>query len=195
MNSLANEDNFSVIMEETEKYAMSYHKDQKYGDYGYLYHLKLVHEIVNDLYDFPDFTEKELEVLHIGAYLHDLLEDTSCTDSDLNRMYGNPLLTRTIQLVTDVLRDPETDLPLTRKQKHKYTYPRLANAVKNGNDLALALKLADRIANVQFSKIENPKIFNMYSNEHIYFRNTLIPSSTERLVHAWETLDNIFLTF
>ena len=88
-----------------------------------------------------------------------------------------------------------------RKERHEKTYPKIRKDIRT-----IVLKLADRIANVEFG--ENPELFYMYKKEHKEFKENLqIEISTksidlkteeklkflnEKLQEMWKYLDTIF---
>lgn len=64
---------------ETYVLARQWHDGQMYGDEPYIWHLENVVAKVKTLYQ----TDENLPLLIRLAYLHDLFEDTSCSESDV----------------------------------------------------------------------------------------------------------------
>lgn len=57
---------------------------------------------------------------------------------------------------------------------------------------SLILKLSDRLANVQFSLVNNQKFFKMYQNQHKEFSEYLRSMTTHRMsIKLWQMLDNV----
>lgn len=126
------------------EFAAKYHHGQMYGDVSYMEHLHHVNEIAQRFELSTD--------IQIAAYLHDILEDTTCTFERIWMEFGWNIALL-IFLVTD---EPGTNR-IERKEK---TYPKTATRLD-----AVLLKLCDRIANVESSLETNPKLFQMYKKE------------------------------
>jgi (p)ppGpp synthase/HD superfamily hydrolase len=60
--------------------ALKYHNGQKYGEHTYIYHLSCVVDSVLD----ANYYGAEVDV----AYLHDILEDTACTEEELRQKFS-----------------------------------------------------------------------------------------------------------
>ena len=144
-------------VEQARDFAIKWHGDQKYGTEPYVSHLDDVHE-VGLLYD-TDVDEQ------CADYLHDVLEDTDCTFEEIWSNFG----WNVAQLVF-LVSDEDGD---NRKERKQRTYPKIRS-----NSGAILLKLRDRIANVERSKQNNPRLFQMYKNEHEEFLTELHISGT-----------------
>lgn len=150
-------------------YAKLKHKGQKYGSHDYDYHLRKVYDIVTHYYSD--------EKLSIAAILHDVLEDTDTTFDYLVNRFGCDVAC----LVYAVTDEPGNN----RKERKEKTYPKIKS-----NPYAIVIKIADRLANVRESKINNPELFLMYEREYPEFRNHLRIGVIG--YHIWEELDRIF---
>lgn len=153
-------------------FAILAHKDQKYGDLPYEYHLEKVAENVrmytDDVYS------------RAAAYLHDTVEDTDVTFEKIFEEFGR----RTARLVLAVTNEPGAN----RKEKATRTYPK----IMAGGREAVLIKLADRIANVEHSVKHNHGMFKMYKKEYPKFRRSLkLPGE---LKEVWAKLDMLFET-
>lgn len=130
-------------------YAMTAHKSaETWGDGSDYYktHLDEVYEIVMR-YELS-------EIYQIGAYLHDILEDTYVRFDAINKDFGWEVALM-VFCVTDEPGNNRTE----RKNK---TYPKIMS-----NTHAPILKLCDRIANVANAKKNNRHdLFNMYKREN-----------------------------
>jgi (p)ppGpp synthase/HD superfamily hydrolase len=129
-------------------FAAKYHHGQMYGDVSYLEHLHHVNEVASRFHLNDD--------IQTAAYLHDILEDTTCTFEGIWKSFGWNIALL-VFLVTD---EPGTN----RVERKEKTYPKIATRFD-----AILLKLCDRIANVEASLENNPKLFEMYKNEHHEF--------------------------
>jgi (p)ppGpp synthase/HD superfamily hydrolase len=191
---LVDKERFSNTLNNAKELALHIHGDQLYSRMHYIAHLEDVFEVVNSLYDTDNFTTEELELLHLGAYLHDALEDTSLSVNDIQDCFSHELA-YLVYNVSDMEEDDYGNFLTTRKTKHYVTYNAMAELFHSdaGYDLHIALKLADRIANGIFSIVSNNhSMYEMYRKEYTFFRNTLMSSSTKRLENAWKELDQIF---
>jgi len=157
------------------KYAIEKHGDQKYGHHPYEVHLDAVVQNLDRF--FPHHTSH----VRAAAYLHDVVEDTETTTLDIEEAFGTDVA-YLVDLVTD-------QAGTSRRQRHKATYPRMTVCPN-----AVAIKICDRIANMESSLLEKPSLFAMYLKEYPYFRDTLrVVKGGYRMSHdpAWEHLDQI----
>ena len=130
------------MINKARQFAIEAHKDTRYGELSYDYHLKAV---VNAMGEAP-------EEAIAAAWLHDTVEDTSATLHDIREQFGG----RVARLVDCVTDEPGAN----RKERKAGMYKKLAA----GPAAARRIKLADRIANMEAS-IENPKLAAMYVKE------------------------------
>jgi (p)ppGpp synthase/HD superfamily hydrolase len=154
-------------------YAAEAHTDQMYGERPYIYHLEQVSTVLQR-YRFTD------PDLHAAAWLHDTVEDTDVTLEDLaNAGFSQ----RTIFLVDCVTQRPGHN----RRERAAATYP-----YTRRDTIAVALKLADRIANVEAS-IEEGKsgLTSMYRKEYPGFRQALYREGEWQ--EMWDDLDKLLL--
>jgi (p)ppGpp synthase/HD superfamily hydrolase len=123
------------------------------------------------------FFDHELAIA--GAWLHDVLEDTEVKEEELCAAVG----TRVTKLVVSVTDEPGAN----RRERKAKTYPKTRAA----GPLAVALKLADRIANVSRcvidSKAEPSPLLKMYREEYVDFWNAL-HSTEDGLNDFWTRL-------
>jgi (p)ppGpp synthase/HD superfamily hydrolase len=147
-------------MKKASEFAAKAHGTQTYGDKPYTHHLEMVIEV---LYRFG--FSKDRDLLQ-AAYLHDTIEDTDIRWFDLWACF-NKGVADLVEAVTD---GPGKN----RKERHASTYP----YIRQFGARAVALKLADRIANVEHSiATSNTGKFKMYRKEHKDFEKVLrIPS-------------------
>jgi (p)ppGpp synthase/HD superfamily hydrolase len=137
---------------EAKHFAVEKHGNQKYGIFPYEVHLINVLNVLISNNILPN-TEENID-LWIGAWLHDVLEDTTATKQELISKFG-----ANIYEIVWSLTDGEHG---NRKEKKQTMYQKL---VLNQN--GIIIKLADRIANLEFSIINNnPEKINLYISEN-----------------------------
>jgi (p)ppGpp synthase/HD superfamily hydrolase len=129
------------MIDKARAFAIEAHKDTRYGELSYEYHLR---EVVAVMGDAPE------EAL-AAAWLHDVVEDTSVTLHDIREKFGG----RVARLVDCVTDEPGAN----RKERKAGMYKKLAA----GPVQARRIKLADRIANMKAS-IEGRQA-SMYAKE------------------------------
>jgi (p)ppGpp synthase/HD superfamily hydrolase len=130
--------------------AVERHGAQRYGDAPYVEHLAAVRAVLADfgLGGPPG----------VAAWLHDVLEDTPTTRDELDGRFGDEV-GALVWAVTGVGHD--------RRERARSMYEKIA-----ARPAAAALKLADRIANVEASR-GRPDKLAMYRGERDAFRRGL----------------------
>ena len=162
----------SPFVTRARDFAIKAHGDQKYGDAPYFHHLDAVADVLEAF-----GWKHELDVA--SAYLHDVLEDTDTTEAELRNLFP-PTIVDPVVAVTD-----EPGPYGNRKERKAATYPK----IRAGGTRAIRLKLADRIANVEASKVSSPRLFKMYQKEQYAFSAHL--RRTGYLSPMWIHLDRI----
>lgn len=144
----------SLAIQAAQAFASAKHEGQKYGDeQPYVTHLGHVAEVLRRF----KFTDEDLQV---AAWLHDVVEDTDATLTQIEMMFGRNIA----DIVGRVTNEPGKN----RKERHTKTYPKIQASVD-----ATTLKLADRIANVECSVEDASKKLEMYRKEHKAFKSLL----------------------
>ena len=133
--------------------AANAHEGQLYGDKNYIYHLFCVVEVLRRY-------EIDTEVMVAAAWLHDSVEDTEVTTEQIRAGFGDDIA----ELVFAVTSEEGK----SRRERNARTYPKIS--VVPG---ATALKLADRIANVESCWAERDSRLFMYQREYKGFRKAL----------------------
>lgn len=153
------------------EFAIVAHGDQRYGERPYWFHLD---QVVENLSEFGPVAET------VG-YLHDVVEDTSITVAEISEKFGS-LVAECVALLTD---EPGAN----RKERKAKTYKKLS-AVRGPSELALIVKVADRLANVRACIAdEKVTLWNVYRDEHPTFRAAAYrPGQCETL---WGQLDSL----
>ena len=146
------------------------HQEQKYGEHPYTYHLKNVHDIlIKHGIDDQDIL--------CAAWLHDIIEDTDYTVEKLFTLFGRS--------VTQIVWAVTNEQGKNRAERHSKTYPKIREYGKP----AVAVKLADRIANVTESVKNNPGLLTMYEKEYKGFKDALYQAG--ELDSMWTELDQL----
>lgn len=149
-------------------FAIEKHSNQKYGVFPYEVHLINVLNVLlrnNILCNTPENID-----LWTAAWLHDVLEDTDTSEVELINKFGENVC-KIVWSLTD-----GTDG--NRSEKKQVMYQKLIN-----NKDAIIVKLADRIANLEFSIINNDiKKINLYISENKQLNEQLKNFVTENNV-------------
>lgn len=141
------------------EFAIKKHGSQKYAGLPYKIHLVNVINVLLRNKIFPDTSEHK--ILWKAAWLHDVLEDTNTSKEELINIFGLDIC-EIVWALTD-------GLGKNRMEKKEHMYNKL---IQNQN--AIIVKLADRIANVEFSIINNDKDkIDMYCAENIKLNSHL----------------------
>lgn len=116
--------------------------------------------------------------LTAAAWLHDVVEDTPTTLDEIRETFGEDVA----NLVWAVTSAPGEN----RKERNAATYPKIREAGAR----AVALKLCDRIVNVESCWLNRDAKLFMYKREHRDFRHALFRE--EDGLHAlWDPLDRM----
>jgi (p)ppGpp synthase/HD superfamily hydrolase len=141
----------SLAIQAAAAFAAAKHKDQKYGENSpYTEHLAAVAEVLRRF-------KFDSEDLQVAAWLHDVVEDTDATVFQIEITFGRHVA----DLVHRVTNEPGKN----RKERHEKTYPKIQASRE-----ATTLKLADRIANVERSVLDQAKQLDMYKKEYPHFK-------------------------
>ena len=163
--------------QDTADYAGNLHAQRRLFYHGqpYRVHLEAVYDILE-----PHFGLNR--VIMKAALCHDLLEDTAITYNDLVQQVGAD--------VADVVYDVTNELGRNRRERAARTYPKTA-----ANPLAVIVKVADRIANTQYSAGTGSGMHAKYRAEYPGFREALYnPAHVEQypaLADLWQQLDQV----
>lgn len=141
-------------IERAKNLATLAHAGQTYNtEVPYVRHLEKVVEVLARF----GYTDPEIIC---AAWLHDAIEDTNTSYNDIKKCAGEGAA----ELVYAVT----SELGRNRKERNAKTYPKLRAA----GERALALKLADRIANVEYGMATGGKN-DMYAREFADFERAL----------------------
>ncbi|MCV6631539.1 MAG: hypothetical protein OIF50_16945 [Flavobacteriaceae bacterium] len=132
-------------------FAIESHRNQKYGIYNYEVHLT---NVISVFFRNSVFISYENYPILASAWLHDILEDTAISKEEFIDRFGNDIY----NIVWSLTDGKEGN----RVEKKNIMYDKLVNS-QNG----IIVKLADRIANLEFSIInQNIKHINRYVKEN-----------------------------
>ncbi len=141
------------------------HGNQLYGGLPYTHHLAAVEQVLRRF-------EQRDDVMLTAAWLHDVVEDTGTKLKEIHEMFGDEVAA----LVGAVTNEAGPN----RKMRAALTYPKIRSVPR-----ATALKLADRIANVE----NGGKLVEMYAKEYEDFkRNLFVPGENAQM---WACLDQL----
>lgn len=159
-------------VDRAQMFAEMAHAGQAYNqEVPYTYHLRQVVENLKK-YGFTD------PVMLCAGWLHDSIEDTTRSYNDIKKVFGTE--------VAEIVFAVSSELGRNREERNKKTYPKI-----RGNPSAIALKLADRLANVEYGLINGGKI-DMYRSEFSSFENGIrdYPADNEdpRITTMWKHL-------
>jgi len=154
--------NYQKSIYDARAFAIAKHDGQKYSTYPYEVHLGNVVTALMRFGILPD-CDANYQLLAAG-WLHDVLEDTDATYSELETAFGTAIA-QMVFCVTD-------EEGVNRKERKAKTYIKLAQ-----NPDAVIVKLADRIANTEFCLVHgNQSLFAMYKKEQPGFQEALSPA-------------------
>ncbi len=150
------------MLEKSRLYAIQQHKlvNHFYDDRPYSYHLKMVVDVANDfIHLIPE--QWQIEVLS-ACWLHDIIEDARETYNDVRK--------ETNEVVADLVYAVTNEKGKNRKERANFKYYK---GIRD-SDFAQFIKLADRIANVKYSKLTKSSMFLKYKNENVHFTRAVI---------------------
>lgn len=157
-------------------FATALHADQgqAYGGRPYSYHLE---QVVRTLITFGFIDKKMLT----AGYLHDALEDCAMPSGVIRIIFGAE-----VAELVEAVSDPE-GYP-NRKTRKAAAYVQ----IKAAGEQAIALKLADRIANVEFGILTaDLRMQTMYRQEYEGFQAAL--RTLGQLEPMWAYLQSLHL--
>lgn len=140
----------------------------------YEFHLRMVVQACKDFIDIPERQWSELE---IACWGHDLIEDCRVSYNDCKQKLG--------EYVADIIYAVTNEKGQTRKERANDKY--YLGVI--GTEGAIFVKVCDRIANVQYSKLTKSKMFEMYKKEQPYFKDWLY---SDKFKPMFDYLDSLF---
>jgi guanosine-3',5'-bis(diphosphate) 3'-pyrophosphohydrolase len=163
------------MIRDARGFSQKAHGSQTYGDiYPYYKHLEDVYNVLIE-FGFSEDNPQDLDLL-TAAWLHDAMEDSAISYSDIKKEFG--------QKVAEIVYCMTDELGRNRKEKKAKTYPKIRS-----NKDSVVLKVADRIANVEFSATQNSGHFSMYQKEYEDFEYHLRIHG--HIDNMWERLKEV----
>ena len=160
------------VADAAKEFAIAQHGTQKYGEHPYSYHLAQVSQVLSEFGYADDGS------IMAAGWLHDTLEDTPTTYEMLVSEFGK----ETADIVWAVTTEPGQN----RVDRFRKTALKI-----QPNKKALAVKLADRIANTEASLQSNPKLYKMYLKEFPVFKELLYNPQDVELMPLWNRLESL----
>jgi len=148
-----------------EQHSSTNHMYDKYLPYEF--HLRMVENVADKfMYIMVPKTllhpgNSDVIKLKYAAFGHDLIEDTRVTYNDVKEKMGEG--------VADIIYALTNEKGKNRKERANDKY---YEGIRNTPG-AVFIKLCDRIANVQYSKMTGSRMFEMYKKENINFMVSL----------------------
>ena len=181
-------------MSEKVQWCIAQHRDtnHQYDTYlPYEFHLRMVYGVANtfkhlldDEVDYftgkreydrrDDITVTLQDACLLATWGHDLIEDTRVSYNDVEAHLG--------QEAADIIYAVTNEKGKNRKERANDKY---YEGIRNTPG-AVFVKLCDRIANVQYSKMTRSRMFEMYKKENIAFIKAL--GYTDEPVHEYHEM-------
>jgi len=129
----------------------------------YEFHLRMVVQVLQDFEHLLDCDSdsKYREVIALSCYGHDLIEDTRVSFNECVERLG----TTCAEIIYAVTNEKGKD----RSERASANYYLGIRAIKE----AVFIKLCDRIANVQYSKMTKSSMFDRYKKENENFQKMM----------------------
>lgn len=120
----------SNLVQRAKEFAIAAHGDQMYAKYKYAYHL----QCVVDLVEKRNKDAENLEILLAVAWLHDVVEDTAVTHTEIKATFGE-----------------EVGFPVWLLTKKKFVEYEAYMIMCKSNDISLEVKKCDTMTNLHHS--------------------------------------------
>ena len=146
----------------------------------YEFHLRMVATAAKD---FMHLVPAHLKTpCHLAAYGHDLIEDTRVSYNDVKAVLG--------EQAADIIYAVTNEKGKNRKERANDKYYEGIRETPG----AVFVKLCDRIANVQYSKMTQSRMFEMYRKENTNFIHSLGYVEDHPLTPVFDYLNELFTT-
>jgi (p)ppGpp synthase/HD superfamily hydrolase len=122
---------------------------------------QVAEKFINLIPDWNDGNEVFRDSIKLAAYGHDLIEDTRVSYNDVKEQLG--------QEAADIIYAVTNEKGKNRKERANSRY---YDGIRNTKG-AVFVKLCDRIANVQYSKMTKSRMFEIYNKENDDFMTFL----------------------
>jgi (p)ppGpp synthase/HD superfamily hydrolase len=132
---------------------------------------------VDFIYLLKDKEKIEYIEVQLACYGHDLIEDTRVSYNDVKEALG--------EYAADIVYAVSNEKGKTRKERANEKY---YEGIRNTSG-ATFVKLCDRIANVQYSKLTKSNMFEKYKTENEQFAKSLYNEDYQPM---FDYLDKLF---
>ena len=152
----------------------------------YEFHLKMAETVAEQFMDiFPWNTEDDCHfrnAIRIATFGHDLIEDTRVSHNDVKCVLG--------VVAADIIYAVSNEKGKTHAERANDKY---YEGIRNTPG-AVFVKMADRIANVQYSKMTKSRMFAMYKKENAHFVKSLgfVEGAEHQLAAMYNYLETLF---
>lgn len=134
-----------------------------YDEYlPYEFHLRMVAQVADDFIHLPENRWSDIE---LACWGHDLIEDTRTSYNDCKKALG--------EYVASIIYAVTNEKGKDRSERANDNYYKLIRETPG----AVFVKLCDRIANVQYSKLTKSRMFDIYMKENLDFITKLNPQN------------------
>ena len=154
-----------------------------YQDFKYLLSDDKEYYTGGDITDFDTEEVSERKACYLAAWGHDLIEDTRVSYNDVKDHLGYE--------AADIIYAVTNEKGKNREQRANDKY---YEGIRNTKG-AVFVKLCDRIANVQYSKMTKSRMFEMYKKENENFMDQLVGwngSPSHPYFEMFEYLNKLF---
>ncbi len=170
-----------------EQHSSTNHFYDKYLPYEF--HLRMVAHVAKQNIKLIEMScegdiESWVEDITLAAFGHDLIEDTRVSYNDVKEVLG--------YTAAEIIYAVTNEKGKNRKERGNDKY---YEGIRNTPG-AVFVKLCDRIANVQYSKMTGSRMFEMYRKENPLFMVSLgkLKSEKHELDTMFDYLTNLFET-
>jgi (p)ppGpp synthase/HD superfamily hydrolase len=166
------------MISKAKEYAVRWHQSnrQKYDESPYTKHLEMVVSVAMNYINYID--KRDRDNVLAACWCHDLIEDTDLTKTQLSD-YLNYEIAEIVYAVTN-------EQSASRYERNILTFSKIGT-----NNLAVFVKLCDRLANTKNSSQFARVIYNKYQSEFPLFRHFLQNSSM--IYHdMWKDLEGLY---
>lgn len=152
---------------------------QVYNDFKHLLSINFITDEVpcyHNSFQIVDITHKTIEDACWG---HDLIEDTRASYNDVKSKLGSN--------AADIVYAVSNEKGRNRAERGNSKY---YEGIRNTSG-AIFVKMCDRIANVQYSKMTKSRMFEMYKEENLHFLKSvnadMYPEMKQYLINLFNT--------
>ena len=157
--------------------------NQTYGPLPYTFHLQHVENVVQRFFKSD---KPHTWYPRIAAHLHDIVEDTNTSIDVIESMFGKNVSDLVWAVTDEPLTQEELNSGLknNRKNRKAKTYKKLKHS-----EFGVALKLADRIANIENCHSWESGMLDMYKKEYTEFFTQLWNADhSDKIQRMWKYL-------